>query len=141
MLELLERLRSASIARDAERLSELYAPDAVHEFPFVTPGAPTRIEGRAAIAEFNRTVFQHLPFAYDEYRTIGAHQAGDTVLVVEQEAIGTNTLTGATFALPNVWVIEVDDQGLIVNLRDYVNPVAINEALGEVSQAFPGPVG
>jgi hypothetical protein len=47
VLDLLERLRSAAIAQDAERLAGLYAEDAVHEFPFVTPGAPTRIEGRA----------------------------------------------------------------------------------------------
>ena len=141
MLELLRELRSASIAQDAERLAGLYAADGVHEFPFVTPGAPTHIEGRAAIAEFNATVFEHLPFAYAEYRAIGTHQAGDTVLVVEQEAIGINTRSGVPFALPNVWVIEVDDQGLIVRLRDYVNPVAVNEALGEVSGAFTDPVG
>lgn len=141
MLKLLERLRSASIARDAGRLAGLYAPDAVHEFPFVTPGAPTRIEGRAAIADFNDTVFRNLPFAYSEYRTVAVHQAGETVLVVEQEAIGVNTITGAPFALPNVWVIEVDSQGLVVRLRDYVNPAAIAEALGDVSLTLNDPVG
>ena len=133
MLDLLERLRSASISQDAERLAELYAEDAVHEFPFVTPGAPTRVEGRAAIAEFNATVFRSLPFVYSEYRTIATHQVGKTALVVEQEALGTNTTTGAQFTLPNVWVIEVDPQGLIVSLRDYVNPIAVVEALGDVS--------
>ena len=94
MLELLAELRSAAIAQDAQRLATLYATDGVHEFPFVTPGAPHRIEGRAAIAAFDATVYEHLPFAHSEYRTIAAHQAGDTVLVVEQEAIGTNTHTG-----------------------------------------------
>lgn len=141
MLELLERLRSASIARDAGRLAGLYAPDAVHEFPFVTPGAPSRIEGRAAIGEFNDAVFRSLPFAYSEYRSVAVHQVGETVLVVEQEAIGANTITGAPFALPNVWVIEVDAQGLVVSLRDYVNPAAIAEALGDVSEALNDPVG
>ena len=133
MLDLLERLRSAAIAQDAERLAGLYAEDAVHEFPFVTPGAPTRIEGRAAIAEFNSTVYSKLPFQYREYRTVAIHHAGDAVLVVEQEALGTNTATGAEFALPNVWVIEVDSRGLIVKLRDYVNPIAVVNALGDIS--------
>ena len=133
MRDLLERLRSAAIAQDAERLAGLYAEDAVHEFPFATPGAPTRIEGRAAIAEFNATVFSKLPFRYREYRTVAIHPVGDAVLVVEQEALGTNTATGAQFALPNVWVIEVDSRGLIVNLRDYVNPIAVISALGEIS--------
>ena len=133
MLDLLERLRSAAIAQDAERLAGLYAETAVHEFPFVTPGAPTRIVGRAAIAEFNATVFSRLPFRYREYRTVAVHHAEKAVLVVEQEALGTNTATGAPFALPNVWVIEVDSHGLIVNLRDYVNPIAVASALGDIS--------
>lgn len=107
----------------------------------MTPGAPTRIEGRAAIAKFNDTVFRNLPFAYSEYRTVAAHQAGETVLVVEQEAIGTNTRTGVPFALPNVWVIKVDSEGLIISLRDYVNPAAIAEALGDVPGALNDPVG
>lgn len=41
--------------------------------------------------------------------------------------------SGAPFALPNVWVIEVDDHGLILSLRDYVNPVAVEEALARRS--------
>ena len=133
MLDLLERLRSAAIAQDAERLAGLYAEDAVHEFPFATPGAPTHIRGRGAIAEFNATVFSKLPFRYQEYRTVAIHHAGEAVLVVEQEALGTNTATGAQFALPNVWVIEVGSHGLIVNLRDYVNPIAVVSALGDIS--------
>jgi uncharacterized protein len=141
MLDLLDRLHSASISQDAQGLADLYAPDAVHEFPFITPGAPPRIEGRAAIAEFNAMVYRHLPFAYSEYRTIATHQVSDTVLIVEQQAVGTNTATGAPFVLPNLWVIEIDQQGLITNLRDYVNPAAITEALGDVSEALPDPVG
>jgi uncharacterized protein len=64
LLELLERLRSAAIAQDATRLAAMYAEDAVHEFPFTTPGGPTRIEGRAAIAEFLATVYRSLPLRY-----------------------------------------------------------------------------
>lgn len=133
MLDLLEHLRAASIEQEAERLANLYADDGVHEFPFVTPGAPTRVEGRAAIAEFNATVYRSLPFRYSEYRTVAIHQVSGTVLVVEQEAHGVNTTTGTAFALPNVWVIQVDGDGLITSLRDYVNPVAVADALGDVS--------
>jgi uncharacterized protein (TIGR02246 family) len=135
VLELLDRLRAASLAQDADGLAALYAPDAVHEFPFVVPGAPMRLEGRAAIAEFNAAAFRSGTFAYAEYRTIAVHQAVERVLVVEQEAIGASTRTGVPFALPNVWVIEVDDQGLIATLRDYVNPLAVREALGYVTDA------
>ena len=138
MLELLDRLRAASLAKDAGGLAALYAEDGVHEFPFVTPGAPTSITGRAAIEEFNATVYRALPFAYREYQTVAVHQVGESTLVVEQQALGSNTVTGAQFVLPNVWVIETDVHGLISSLRDYVNPVAVTEALGEVAGAFDG---
>ena len=131
LLNLLGRLRAASIAQDAGRLAELYAEDAVHEFPFTTPGGPTRIDGRAAIAKFLATVYRSLPLQYTDYRTVAAHPVSETTLVVEQEALGVNTETGMRFALPNVAVIEVDPQGLIVSYRDYANPVAVAEALGD----------
>ena len=134
LLDLLERLRRASIARDAGRLAELYAWDAVHEFPFTTPGGPTRIEGRAAIAELLATVYRSLPLQYTEYRTIAVHQVSDTTLVVEQEALGVNTQTAAQFALPNVAVIDVDPDGLITSFRDYANPVAVAAALGDAAR-------
>jgi uncharacterized protein (TIGR02246 family) len=130
LLDLLERLRAGSIAQDAVRVAALYAEDAVHEFPFTTPGGPTRIEGRAAIAEFVATVYRSLPLRYTAYRTIAVHQVGEATLVVEQEALGVNTTTGVRFALPNVAVIGVDAEGLIATFRDYVNPVAVAEALG-----------
>jgi ketosteroid isomerase-like protein len=131
LLDVLERLRVASIAQDAGRLTALYAEDAVHEFPFTTPGGPTRLEGRAAIAEFLATVYRSLPLQYTEYRTVAVHHMNETTLVVEQEALGVNTQTGARFVLPNVAVIGVDPQGLIASYRDYVNPVAVAEALGD----------
>lgn len=110
-------------------MAALYAEDAVHEFPFTTPGGPTRIEGRAAIAEFVATVYRSLPLRYTGYRTIAVHRVSRTTLVVEQEALGVNTATGAEFALPNVAVIEVDPTGLIVSFRDYANPVAVAAVL------------
>jgi uncharacterized protein len=133
LLDLLERLRAASIAQDAGRLAALYAEDAVHEFPFTTPGGPTRIEGRIAIAEFLAAVYRSLALRYTEYRTIAVHEVSERTLVVEQDALGVNTKTGARFALPNVAVIGVDPEGLITSYRDYANPVAVAEALGDTS--------
>ena len=133
-LDLLENLRAASIAQDAVRLAALYAEDAVHEFPFTTPGGPTRIKGRAAIAEFVGTVYRSLPLRYTAYRTIAVHQVSETTLVVEQEALGVNAKTGLQFALPNVAVIEVNAEGFIASYRDYVNPVAVAEVLGDAAR-------
>ena len=52
VLEVLERMREAAITRSAADMSGVYAADAVHEFPFVRPGVPSRMEGRNAIMSF-----------------------------------------------------------------------------------------
>ena len=64
--------------------------------------------------------------------TVEAH--GETTLVVEQDALGINTKTGVQFALPNVAVIEVNAEGFIASYRDYVNPVAVAEVLGDAAR-------
>jgi hypothetical protein len=38
--EILERFRAAAIAQSASEMGQLYAVDAVHEFPFTRPGLP-----------------------------------------------------------------------------------------------------
>lgn len=76
-------------------------------------------------------MYGSLPLQYTDYRTVALHQIGETTLVVEQEALGVNTVTGARFTLPNIAVIEVDPRGQIVTYRDYANPVAVTQALGQ----------
>lgn len=41
-------------AGDTDGWMEIYAPDAVHEFPFAPEGAIRRLEGRDAIAAYMR---------------------------------------------------------------------------------------
>jgi ketosteroid isomerase-like protein len=74
-------------------------------------------------------VYRSLPLQYTEYRTIAVHEVTDTTLVVEQEALGVNTATGARFVLPNIAVLRIDAEGLIVSYRDYANPVAVTNAV------------
>jgi len=68
---------------------------------------------------------------YTGYRTIAVHEVSGTTLVVEQEALGLHTQTGAPFVLPNIAVIDVDAEGLVASYRDYANSVAVAEALGD----------
>jgi ketosteroid isomerase-like protein len=126
---ILERLRAAAIARSAREMSDLYAVDAVHEFPFTAPGAPSRLESRDAIMEFIVTTWDTGLLSYERYETIAAYTTNDpTTVVVEQDVHGTSPATGP-FTLPNLIVLTVVDHR-IRHLRDYVNLVAVSEALG-----------
>ena len=125
----LERWREAVLSQSVDDLARLYAPDAVHEFPFTRPGLPSRLEGRDEIMTWIADGWRAKAFKYERYRTLAIHDTGDpNTIVVEQDALGTSAAAGE-FTLPNIIVLTVRD-GRIVHLRDYVNIVAAMAAIG-----------
>lgn len=70
------------------------------------------------------------PLRYQAYRNVVIHETADPdVMIVEQDATGTVATSGGDFALPNIVVLTVRD-GRIVPFRDYVNVLAVAEAVG-----------
>lgn len=127
--DVLERHRQASVSQSVEDMRQLYAVDAVHEFPFTAPGFPSRLEGREDIVSWIAAGWQANTFSYKGYRTLAIHDTHDPdTIIVEQEAIGTSASTG-DFALPNLVVLTVR-KGQIAHLRDYVNILAAAAAVG-----------
>jgi ketosteroid isomerase-like protein len=127
--KVLERFRRAAVDQSVDALRQLYAVDAIHEFPFTQPGLPSRLEGVEEIVRWTTEVWQAKAFRYGAYRTIAIHDTGDpATIVVEQEALGSSPAAGE-FALPNIVVLTVHD-GRITHLRDYVNILAAMDALG-----------
>jgi len=123
-----ERFRAAVIAQSAAELEQLYAVDAVQEFPFTAPGAPSRLIGREAILEFVVDGWAG-PLRYERYRTLSAYTTNEPgTVVVQQDVHGTSAVTGP-FVLPNLVVLTVADDR-IQHLRDFVNVLAAFEVLG-----------
>ncbi len=134
--EVLERYRGAAIRRAANDMRDLYAADAVHEFPFTSPGVPSRLTGRDEIVGWIAAGWRTLPLRYERYRTIASHDTADPrTIIVEQEAIGRNTSSGREFTLPSIVVLTVHD-GQIIHLRDYVNVLAAADAAGRAASAL-----
>ncbi len=106
-------------AGDIDTFVDIYAEDGVHEFPFAPEGRPTRLEGRAAIAEY----MQQLPklVEYDSFEIETVREVGDD-LIVEAEAHGKRPATGAPFHMQYVWIITRED-GRVTRFRDYMNPL------------------
>jgi len=109
-------------------MAQLYAVDAVHEFPFTRPGLPSRLVGRDAIMEFIVAGWRG-PLKYERYQTLSAYTTNDpSTVVVEQEVYGTSATTGS-FVLPNLVVLTVAGNE-IQRFRDFVNILAAFEAIG-----------
>lgn len=125
----LERCRQATIDQSVDGMRQVYAVDAVHEFPFTRPGVPTRLSGRDDIVNWIAAAWRAYDLKFEHYRTLAIHETHDpNTIVVEQEAIGTSATTGE-FALPNILVLTVHN-GQITHLRDYVNVLAAAAAIG-----------
>ena len=125
---ILERARAAAITQSASEMAQLYAVDAVHEFPFTRPGLPSRLVGRDAIMEFIVASWRG-PLKYERYHTLSAYTTNDpSTVIVEQEVHGTSATTGS-FILPNLVVLTVSGTK-IQHYRDFVNILAAFEAIG-----------
>jgi uncharacterized protein len=126
----LARFQQAAIERSLTGMVDLYAEDAIHEFPFTRPGVPSRLQGREQIRTVMQANWETNPLRYKAYRNVVIHETADPeVIVVEQDVTGTAATTGRDFTLPNIVVLRVRD-GQIVHFRDYVNVVAVAEAAG-----------
>lgn len=118
-------------------ITELYAEDAVHEWPFPLPTAPRRLVGRKQISAF----FDRIrtggagKFDFEEFTNVAVHDTGDPeTIVAEYDIRGSVIATGRPFVFSYVLVLRVRD-GQIVSVRDYLNPHAMSQALVDRSDA------
>jgi ketosteroid isomerase-like protein len=127
-----ERVRRAVGSDDREAFAGMMAVDAVIEWPFRGPGAPSRLEGRQAIRDYVTASALGRLMRFDELRADAVHETLDPeVIVVESTAIGHVLESGRRFELQAIAVVRIRD-GEIVSYRDYTNPLAAAQAAGAV---------
>lgn len=107
---------------------DTFAQDAVLELPYAPAGYPKKLEGKAAILDYVKDFPKHIDLQGFAETTV--HQTLDpAVIVVETLGEGRVTATGRPYRVRYVWVVTVKG-GKIVGLRDYWNPLTVQEALG-----------
>ena len=130
--EVLERIQHSALTMDGS-LIDLYAPDAVHEWPFPFPGGPARLSGRDQIRAWSgRMSSGGSPFRFERFDNVVVHETADPeVIVVEYTLAGTVTTTGRRGSAPFIGVLRVRD-GRITGWREYQNALAIAQAVGRL---------
>ncbi|GGP89550.1 nuclear transport factor 2 family protein [Streptosporangium pseudovulgare] len=119
------RYHDAMRGKSADALADLYAEDAVHEFPFAVPGFLPDLTGREAIRAGYRAMWDASPVRVEEIRGVVVHETADPeVVVVEHETAGTLGTTGRPFTVPGLLVLRVRD-GRVVHCRDYMDAAAL----------------
>jgi uncharacterized protein len=133
--DVLARRRQLMLDGDADGLADLFTPDGVIEFTFHgPPGTPVRLEGRAAIREYSRSVMAS-PLRLEAYEVAELYQAQDPeVVIAEMRAKATVTTTGRSITATSIQVLRIRD-GQIALFRDFADPRLLEEVTGE---ARPG---
>ncbi|KIF70935.1 hypothetical protein HY68_23805 [Streptomyces sp. AcH 505] len=115
----------AMLDKSADDLADLYAVDAVHEFPFTSPGFPARYEGREAVRAGYRAAWGASPVQVEEIRKTAACETADPeVIIAEHVVVGTLPTGRTTFTVPGLLVLHVHN-GLITRVRDYMDGLRV----------------
>ena len=118
----------AFIARDIDRWLDLFADDAVVEFPYAPPGYPARLEGKAAIDAYFRPTPQTFPGLV--FTNLRRHPTVDPdVALAEVHGSATIPTTGKRYEQDYVMVLRTR-AGKIVHYREYWNVNLALEAFG-----------
>lgn len=129
-----DRFIAAVESGDIANVVACYAPDGRQVHPF----SPEPVVGRDAIRASDGALMAAFPDVRIERRNVAG--VGMTV-VIELVLVGTNTgdldlgdevisATGRTIRVPSVWVIDLDESGLISEERAYFDSAVFFRQLG-----------
>jgi uncharacterized protein len=101
---------------------EIYAPDAIHEFPFAPEGGVRALQGRDTIAAYMRQLPGLIRFgSLSDVRV----RETDDELIVEATGHHLRIPSDAARDLSYVWFLTLQD-GKVTHFRDYMNPLQLS---------------
>jgi len=113
---------------EADHFFDLLAEDIITEYVVTVPDYPPRIEGRAALAELYRPYGTRMTLERCFDLAVYHDEAKD-VVVLEYASEGHAVQTGNRYNNRFISVLTLHD-GEVVHWRDYLNPLAVFDALG-----------
>lgn len=119
-VDVFRRTLDILLSKDMAAFIEMYAEDAVMEYPFAPEGWPKRLEGRAEIWSH----IHNYPDLLDvrEIRDLEILETTDPEVIVAQAVMaGVVTPTGQPYEVRYADIIRIRD-GKIVAWRDYWDP-------------------
>lgn len=129
--DVLNRFFQALIDKDMEAWHDLWADDAVNEFPFAPPNYPTRLEGKPAIREYMKDFPKNIDVLSVPVMRI--HRTLDqNVVIMESQIEGRAVATGKPYNMRYICVIEFDGDK-ITRYVDYWNALEMANSLGDMN--------
>jgi ketosteroid isomerase-like protein len=130
--EVLRRYHRAMAARSADALADLYAVDAVLEFPFFVPNAASKYAGREAIRQLYRAAWTNHPLEVDVVDDVFVIESADPEVVMGQwQLVGVLKAASRPVALTGLLVLRVR-HGRVVHAREFIDGLGNAHALGRL---------
>ncbi|OKI02646.1 phenazine biosynthesis protein PhzA/PhzB [Streptomyces sp. CB02923] len=135
--DLFRRATQLVLDKDMDGWLALCAEDVLVELPFAPDGYPSKLEGRAAVADYVRDYPEHIDLREVPRLKIHVTDDPDTV-VAEWHGTGRIVATGAPYELSYV-VVMTAENGRITRYRDYWNPLALPSSLSAAKSSPTAP--
>ncbi|MEJ8545047.1 nuclear transport factor 2 family protein [Brevibacillus borstelensis] len=130
--DIVAKLLEGEATRDISLMAALLADDFVYETPFALPGAPARVEGKAAFTDMleqfigkNHGIY--ITWAIYNVRIYSGGEPG--LFFAEMDALGVVAQNGYQYRQSYISLFQVTD-GYVSFWREYFNPIPLQEALG-----------
>ncbi|MFE4334652.1 nuclear transport factor 2 family protein [Streptomyces sp. NPDC056831] len=95
----------------------------MHEFPFSSPGFPSRYERREEVRAGYRRAWGAGPVPVEAVEDMEIHDTADPEVITGEHVVVGAVSTG-TFTVPGVLIVRVHD-GLITRVRDHMDGLAV----------------
>jgi ketosteroid isomerase-like protein len=106
---------------------EIWAEDAIAEFPYAPGQYPKRLEGKNAIFEYYKDA--SAAFKLDEEKSLVLYPSSDPLVAVFETSMDFRILsTGKDYSQDYICVVKVRDDGKIILYREYWDPIRVLEA-------------
>jgi uncharacterized protein len=126
-VELLRNSLDKFLAKDMKGWTDLCDENVVAEFPFAPEGSPARIEGRNALYEYLRNYPSFIDVR--EIPKMKIYTIDDpNIAIAEWSVSGKVVSNGNPYEMSYATFVTFRD-GLIVNYREYWNPMAFIRAM------------
>jgi ketosteroid isomerase-like protein len=113
---------------DGEHFFDLLTEDVIFDYIITIPGYPRRVEGRRAVAELYRPYGTMI--VLDRCHALAVHHDQETgVVVLEYASEGRVVANGNPYNNRYVSVLTITARK-VTHWRDYLDPVAVFDALG-----------
>ncbi|MEV0277073.1 nuclear transport factor 2 family protein [Streptomyces sp. NPDC050610] len=124
------------VAGDIDAWVDLWADHGVLEFPLAQPGAPRRLDGKAAVHAYMAAFPDLVDITGFPYVEVHRSERPE-VVIVEMRAEGRALATDRPYEMTYIAVVTVEN-GLITHYRDYWSPLAAAEIAGGKDAPWSG---